>query len=129
MRRRIALVIGLVVVALFAGTLPASASTVGLSGSLTRHAWVNYSTQRTITASGSSIFVKKTDGPEIDVKWRRCAGGAQGSPVRLQNADPTPRVRIGTNFLPGTGFCLSAYSYGSNSTDTWNGNLWWNVFS
>ncbi|MEV6241598.1 hypothetical protein [Lentzea sp. NPDC051838] len=76
---------------------------------------------------GTNIYVRKTDGPEIDVKWRRCAGGAEGSAVRLQNADPTPYVRIDTNFRASTVFCLSAKSYGSNTTDTWNGTVKWNV--
>lgn len=129
MKRSLFVVTAGAVVALLLGAIPASASSAGLSGSLTRNSWVNYGTQRTISVGGTSIFVNKTDGPEIDVKWRRCAGGAQGSPVRLQNADPTPRVRIGTNFASGTVFCLSAYSHGSNATDTWNGNVWWNVNS
>lgn len=114
---------------LLGGAIPALASSAGLSGNLTRNAWVNYNTQRTITVAGTHIYVRKTDGPELDVKWRRCAGGAQGSPVRFQNADPTPRIRIGANFLAGTVFCLSAYSRGSNATDTWNGTVWWNVSS
>lgn len=129
MKKRIVLLTFGVIAAILATAMPASAASAGLSGSLRRGAWVNYGTQRTITVSGTHIFVRKTDGPEIDVKWRRCAGGAEGSPVRFQNADPTPRIRIGSNFRSGTVFCLSAKSYGSNATDTWNGTVWWNVTS
>lgn len=127
MKKRLVLLVLGVIAALFATALPASASSSGISGNLRKGAWVNYTTQRTITVGGTNIYVNKTDGPEIGVKWRRCAGGAQGSEVRLQNADPTPRVRIGSNFRASTVFCLSAKSYGSNSTDTWNGNVWWNI--
>ncbi|GLZ34539.1 hypothetical protein Lesp02_67260 [Lentzea sp. NBRC 105346] len=129
MKKRLILLAFGIIAALFATAMPASASSAGLSGSLRKGQWVHYGTQRTISVSGTHIFVKKTDGPELDVKWRRCAGGAEGSPVRLQNADPTPRIRIGSNFRSGTVFCLSAKSHGNNTTDTWNGTVWWNVTS
>jgi hypothetical protein len=127
MKRKMFVVAVGVIGALVATAMPASASQSGISGNLRKGEWVNYSTARTITVGGTNIYVNKTDGPEIGVKWRRCSGGAEGSEVRLQNADPTPRVRIGSNFRASTVFCLSAKSYGSNSTDTWNGNVWWNV--
>lgn len=89
--------------------------------------WVNYTTQRTITANSSNIYVRKSNGPKLEIKWRRCAGGAQGSPVTLPDSDPTDVIRIGQDFLSGTVFCLSARSRGSNETDTWEGIVWWNI--
>jgi hypothetical protein len=49
--------------------------------------------------------------------------------VTFPNADPTSRVAIGTNFRAGTVFCLAAIDHGTNGTDTFSGNLDWNVFS
>lgn len=126
MKKTLLVAVG-IIGALVATAMPASASESGLSGNLRKGEWVHYGTQRTVTVAGTNIYVRKTDGPEIDVKWRRCSGGAEGSAVRLQNADPTPYVRIGSGFRASTVFCLSAKSYGSNSTDTWNGNVRWNV--
>jgi hypothetical protein len=115
---------------LVGGALPAGATEAAVGpGTVVRGEWVNYSPQKTITASGSSIYLRKLDGPELDVKWRRCTGGAEGSPVRFENTDPTQRRRLGTGFLAGTVFCLSAKSYGNNDTDTWIGRLEWNVYS
>ena len=127
MKRKMFLVAFGVIGALISTAAPASATDNGISGNLRKDVWVHYGTQRTVTVGGTNIYVRKTDGPEIDVKWRRCAGGAEGSAVRLQNADPTPYVRIGSNFRASTVFCLSAKSHGSNATDTWNGNVRWNV--
>ena len=119
---------GVVMVLLLA--TPAAASSSGLNGSLTRGQVTWYGTARTITASGSNIYVQKVDGPEIDVKWYKCSDrNVSGAWYRLPNADPTARIRIGTGFAPNTQFCLAALSYGSNTTDTWAGTVWWNVFS
>ncbi|HWS34927.1 MAG TPA: hypothetical protein VN408_19580 [Actinoplanes sp.] len=116
-------------VALTAAT-PALATDAGISGSLTKNQTTWYGTQRTITANGSNIYVKKTDGPEIDVKWYKCSDrNNAGGWVRLPNADPTGRLLIGSGFAAGTVFCLAAISRGSNATDSWSGTVSWNVFS
>jgi hypothetical protein len=110
--------------------VPASASSTGISGNLIKNQWVYYTTQRTVTSSGSNIYVQKTDGPQIDVMWYKCSDrGVHGSPVGFPNADPTGRLLIGSNFAANSVFCLAAYSHGNNSTDSWSGNVWWNVFS
>ncbi len=127
MKRKIFIVTLGVIGALISTAMPASATDNGISGNLRKDVWVHYGTQRTVTVGGTNVYMRKTDGPELDVKWRRCAGGAEGSAVRLQNADPTPYVRIGSNFRASTVFYLSAKSHGSNATDTWNGNVRWNV--
>lgn len=110
--------------------IPAAASHEGIPNSqLVQGVWVPYDNPRHINASGSHIFVKKTDGPRIGIKWRRCSGGAQGQEINLPNDDPTERKAIGTNFAAGTCFKLSAKSYGQNARDTWRGDIWWNVYS
>ncbi|MFI0765519.1 hypothetical protein ACWDHW_23415 [Streptomyces melanosporofaciens] len=128
MKRKLSLAVLASTVLMLAGALPASA-TSGRVGpaSLRQDEWVNYTTQRTITANSSNIYVRKSNGPKLEIKWRRCAGGAQGSPVTLPDSDPTDVIRIGQDFLSGTVFCLSARSRGSNETDTWEGIVWWNI--
>ncbi|MGA6153798.1 hypothetical protein ACPEIC_10720 [Stenotrophomonas sp. NPDC087984] len=128
MKRKLSLAVLAGAVLMLAGALPASA-TSGRVGpaSLRQDEWVNYTTQRTITANSSNIYVRKSNGPKLEIKWRRCAGGAQGSPVTLPDSDPTDVIRIGQDFLSGTVFCLSARSRGSNETDTWEGIVWWNI--
>jgi hypothetical protein len=117
-------------VATLALAAPASASSQVTTGGLTKDKVTYYTTGRTITAGGSNIYVQKTDGPAIDVKWYKCGNtGVSGAWVYLQNADPTPRARLGSGFLASTVFCLAAWDHGSNSTDTWTGTVWWNVFS
>jgi hypothetical protein len=99
------------------------------TGSLRKNEVTYYTTKRTITVSGSSIYVRKTDGPGIQVMWYKCGDrSTHGAWHRLVNSDPTPYVRIGTNFLPNTQFCLAAWDdQGSNATDTWTGNIKYNV--
>ena len=68
-------------------------------------------------------------------RWanNRSALGAVLEPIRsrrmgaIQDADPTPRLTIGTNFRAGTVFCLAAWDHGSNATDTFSGALDWNA--
>jgi len=114
--------------ALLLAPTTASATTAGVRGSLRRGAITHYSNARKITVSGSSIKFRKTDGPTIDVRWERCSNrSVHGAWVRFRNADPTPRITIGTNFRAGTVFCLAAWDHGSNATDTFSGALDWNV--
>jgi hypothetical protein len=109
---------------------PADASSSNITGSLTRNVTTYYTTGRTITASGSNIYFRKTDGPDIDLKWYKCSNmGVAGSFVYFENPDPTSRKVIGTNFASSTVFCLAAFDYGTNATDTFSGGLDWNVFS
>lgn len=129
MRKPLAVIAAAVVIVLFMAT-PASASSSGLTGSLVKDQQTFYTTGRTITVGGSHIFVQKTDGPHIHVKWYKCGNqGVAGAWIDFQNEDPTPRLRIGSNFLANTTFCLAAWDHGSNATDTWSGTVWWNVFS
>jgi hypothetical protein len=125
--------ISVVMVAVFAMlglATPAVASHQTIPDSqLVQGAWVPYEKARHVNKSGSHVFVKKTDGPTIGIKWRRCGGGGQGGEVILPNNDPTERKVIGTNFAAGTCFKLSAKSYGENARDTWRGEIWWNVYS
>ncbi|MFJ1914579.1 hypothetical protein ACIOGX_21945 [Streptomyces sp. NPDC088147] len=108
--------------------IPASARNDVIGpASVRKSTWVHYTTQRTVSESGTNIYVRKSNGPELDVTWRRCAGGQTGTPVRLPNTDPTSAIRIGRDFLAGTVFCLSAYSRGNNETDTWEGIIYWDV--
>ncbi len=109
---------------------PAAASQTVTTGDLKKDQVTYYTTKRTITAGGTNIYVQKTDGPAIDVKWYKCTNtGVSGAWVYFQNADPTPRLKIGSGFLAGTEFCLAAWDHGSNATDTWTGTVWWNVSS
>jgi hypothetical protein len=128
MKRRLLVMIPAGIAAVLASALPASATSDNIGpASVVRHQWVNYTTGRTVTSGGTNIYVRKNEGPEMDVKWRRCAGGAQGNAVRLENHDPTVPHLIGSNFLSGTVFCLSAYSLGNNTNDEWTGSVRWNV--
>jgi hypothetical protein len=118
------------VVATLAIASPADASTSTITGSLTRNQTTFYTTGRTITVGGSNIFFRKTDGPEIDLKWYKCSDrNVSGSFVNFPNPDPTARKQIGSNFLASTVFCLAAFDYGTNATDTFTGPLDWNVFT
>lgn len=109
---------------------PASATSSGFTGSLVQDQQVFYTTPRTISVGGTSIFVQKTDGPHLSAKWYKCGDrGVAGAWIDFENADPTARKRIGSNFLGGTVFCLAAWSHGNNATDTWSGTIWWNVNS
>lgn len=114
---------------LFAGA-PAFASTATITGSLTQGQVSTYTTPRSITVAGSNIYFRKTDGPEIQLRWYKCGNTSiHGAWVDFPNPDPTSRVAIGTNFAAGTSFCLQAMDLGSNPTDTFTGDLAWNVFS
>lgn len=108
-------------------TAPALADSASISGGVVRHTVVDYTTARTITVSGSDIWFQKTDGPEIDLRWRTCSNSAFGGWTNFANADPTGWQTLGTDFLSSTVFCLSSYSYGTNGTDTFAGTLEWNV--
>lgn len=130
--KRGAVVLGAVVAALvmLLGAVPASASSTGLDGDLVKDKWVNYTNSRTVEEGGSNIYVSKSDGPAMIIRWRKCTDPSRrGSDVHMQNADPTPRYTVGVNFIDGAVFCLSAYSKGNNGTDRWSGTLEWNVFS
>jgi hypothetical protein len=110
--------------------LPADASQTNVTGSLVKDQVTYYTTQRLISASGSNIYVQKTDGPHISLKWYKCGNrNVSGAWYDFPNTDPTARIRIGTNFASGTYFCLAAWDHGNNSTDTWSGTVWWNVYS
>jgi|SRR5437870_5276806 len=109
---------------------PADASQTNVTGALTKDQVTYYTTARSITASGSNIYVQKTDGPHISLKWYKCGDrSVSGAWVDFPNTDPTARIRIGSNFAAGTSFCLAAWDHGSNATDTWSGTVWWNVYS
>lgn len=99
------------------------------SGNLTKDKVTTYTKARTVTVSGSNIYVQKTDGPGILVRFYRCGDTSyHGNWSRLANADPTGYVLIGTNFAKGAKFCLQAWDdQGNNATDTWTGNVKWNV--
>lgn len=109
------------------GASPVLADSAFISGDVIRHLVVNYTTDRTISVGGSDIWHQKTDGPEIDLRWRKCDGSVVGNWTRFADADPTGWKTIGTDFLSGTVFCLSSYSHGTNGSDTFSGNLEWNV--
>jgi hypothetical protein len=116
-------------ISLFVGA-PAFATSATITGSLTQGQISTYTTSRTITVAGSNIYFKKTDGPQIELRWYKCGNTSiHGAWVTFPNPDPTSRVAIGTNFAANTSFCLQALDQGSNSTDTFTGNLDWNVFS
>jgi hypothetical protein len=90
----------------------------------------NYNVARTISVGGTKIFFRKTDGPEIDLRWRKCNDASvHGTYVNFPNPDPTGRFQLGMNFLAGTVFCLTAVDHGSNADDTFTGPLDWNVTS
>jgi hypothetical protein len=99
------------------------------TGNLDKGKVIYYSTSRTITVAGSSIYVNKTDGPGIQVMWYKCGDTTNhGSWKRLANADPTGYVKLGGGFLANTHFCLAALDdQGNNSTDTWTGQIKYNV--
>jgi hypothetical protein len=60
--------------------------------------------------------------------WYKCGDRSNhGTAVPFPNADPTAKKLLGTNFAINTHFCLAAYSYGNNATDTYTGTLWYNV--
>jgi hypothetical protein len=116
-------------VGMFTGA-SAFASTTTITGSLTQGQVSTYTTPRSITVAGSNIYFRKTDGPQIQLRWYKCGNTSiHGAWVTFPNPDPTSRVAIGTNFASGTSFCLQALDQGSNSTDTFTGTLDWNVFS
>jgi hypothetical protein len=130
MKKRLLIVISSVFAVLFFGAGIANASQSGVAGSLTKDQITYYTSPRTITVGGSNIYVQKTDGPEIEIMWYKCSDrNVHGPWYRLQNADPTPRTRIGSNFAVNTDFCLAALDHGSNKKDAWSGTLWWNVSS
>jgi hypothetical protein len=90
----------------------------------------NYTATHTISVGGTKIFFRKTDGLEIDLRWRKCDDASvHGTYVNFPNPDPTGRFQLGMNFLAGTVFCLTAFDHGSNATDTFTGPLDWNVTS
>jgi hypothetical protein len=121
---------GIAIAATFAIMSPAGASSTTITGSLTRNTTTFYTTGRTITVGGSGIFFRKTDGPEIDLKWYKCSDrNVSGAFVNFPNPDPTARKQLGSGFLASTVFCLAAFDYGTNATDTFTGPLDWNVFS
>jgi hypothetical protein len=129
MKKALAVIAAALTMVLVVAT-PASATSSGFTGSLIQDQQVFYTNGRTITVGGSHIFVQKTDGPHLHAKWYKCGNrGVSGAWIEFENADPTARKRIGSNFLSGTVFCLAAWSHGNNATDTWSGTIWWNVFS
>ena len=138
--RRVLLTLCAVAALLGAGTAVAAASPAGTVTPMTTYyqTWTvhkdqisYYTDKHTITVSGSNIYVKKTDGPGILVMFYKCSDrSVHGSWKRLQNDDPTPWVLIGTNFKVNTVFCLAVDDdQGNNDTDTWTGEIKWNVFS
>jgi hypothetical protein len=99
------------------------------TGDLNKGQVIYYTTSRTITVAGSSIYVNKTDGPGIQVMWYKCGDHSNHGPwKRLANGDPTGYVKLDSGFLKNTHFCLAAWDdQGKNNTDTWTGQIKYNV--
>lgn len=101
----------------------ANATSTSVTGNLTVGV-VTYTNPRTITVSGSNISFRKTDGPEMALRWYKCGNtGVAGSFVYFENPDPTATKLLGTGFIAGTKFCLQ--SQGVTFGDTFTGTLWW----
>lgn len=111
----------------FAG--PAQAATASVSGTL-KSTTTYYTTARTISVSGSNIYLK-IDARSVDMKvfWYKCGDrSVRGQSVHFAAHD-TGRKRLGTNFAAGTSFCLGAGGDFAEGTRTWSGKLDWNVTS
>jgi hypothetical protein len=96
---------------------------------LVRGEWIHYNFDRHITLDESHIFVKKTDGPRMGIRWRNCDGTGHGPEVILRNEDPTERRAIGVSLNAPKCFKLDVKSYGELTVDTWSGEIWWNTRS
>lgn len=110
--------------------IPAQATSSAHTDDVTQQAYTYSVYGRTVSTGGTNIYYKKTDGPQVKVTWYKCGyTGTHGTNVDFENADPTDRKVLGTNFLATTIFCLRFYSEGGNSTDTVTGTTYWNVTS
>jgi hypothetical protein len=84
-----------------------------------------------ITLSGSNLYIKKTDGPALEVMYYKCSDKTNhGSWVPLSNTDGShaPWVTVATNFKKGSLVCLASYDTGGkNATDTFTATVAYNT--
>ncbi|MBV9822778.1 MAG: hypothetical protein JO144_11105 [Actinobacteria bacterium] len=130
--KRSGILVALVAVILLGGTsIPALATTTTNTGNVVQGQWYWGTNNWTTTTYASNIYFTKTDGPEIDLEWYKCSDRTKhGSPVHFENADPTAQKKLNLSgtMAQGTTFCLAVYSYGNNATDTYTGQLVYDVF-
>ncbi|MFZ3495328.1 hypothetical protein ACODT5_19245 [Streptomyces sp. 5.8] len=129
-RRRL-FVTGLAVTgALVLATGTAHATTTNVSGDVAGNYYTYYGTSRTITSSGSNIYLTLTDSAvAVKAFWYKCDDKTvHGQPVDLGDGR---RKLIGSNFLSGTRFCIAAAGdvVGGAPKVPWKGKLEWNVYS
>ena len=85
----------------------------------------------TITLSGSNLYIKKTDGPALEVMYYKCSDKTNhGSWISLPNTDGSgaPWETVATNFAPNSSVCLASDDTGGkNATDTFTATVAYNT--
>lgn len=105
-----------------------------ISGPVRYGVWYPYYTERTTNAYPYNISFGKSDGPGLSLRYRSCGASAWRNEVgpSVYFSDPDDgypddehqRIRYGPNYGNySLTFCLSAYSVGSDETDTFSGQL------
>lgn len=98
-----------------------------IQGNLEQGEWVYYGTQRTTNAYPFRISMGKTDGPAIHAYYFGCGPSSpndSGIAVYFPNDDnDTAHRRLRETSSYGITFCLAAYSYGNDNTDTFDAEL------
>ena len=129
----------LVAGAVVAGTVlatPASAApattTISYTWKVAQKEIIYYSTpQFNMTLSGSNLYIKKTDGPALEVMYYKCGVPTNhGSWISLPNTDGSsaPWVTVATNFAAGSPVCLASDDTGGkNATDTFTATVAYNT--
>ncbi|MEI7031237.1 hypothetical protein [Streptomyces pratensis] len=108
---------------------PAHAASTSVYGSVSSYT-TYYSTARTITASGSDIYLR-VNPRTVDIKvfWYKCSDrNVRGAAVNFWSHE-SGRKLIGSNFRSGTSFCLAAAGDIGEGSRSWSGTLEWNVYS
>lgn len=124
------LIVATTTAGLLAAGVPAHAASSNVTGQVSAGKVTWYTTARTITAAGSDIHLRVTSSPvDLKIWWYRCGDRkVSGRPVLFPAGDHS-RKRIGSNFRPGTRFCLGASGDIGEGTRTWHGIVDWNVHS
>lgn len=95
--------------------------------------WVPLYTERYVTAGGSNIYFRKSDGPGLSMKWYRCYNtSVNGPPGGVYWSDPDPQDfarMLDYGFAYNACFMLMVLSNGADDKDEFSGTLWWNVYS
>jgi hypothetical protein len=125
--------------AVVAGSLIATPASAAPATTTISHTWnvaqkqIEYysSPVFSITLSGSNLYIKKTDGPALEVEYWKCGTESNhGSWVSLPNTDGSsaPWVTVATNFAAGSPVCLASYDTGGkNATDTFTATVAYNT--